>query len=60
MAVEENEFQRHAIAAHAAQQLAGPARAISGFQELLIEQVQGLGLVHMTPDLEGSALLLRN
>ena len=52
MAVEENEFQRHAIAAHAAQQLAGPARAISGFQELLLEQVQGLGLVHMKADLD--------
>ena len=48
----ENAFQRHAIAAHVAQQLAGPARAISGFQELLIEQVQNLGLLHMTPDLE--------
>jgi adenylate cyclase len=47
-----NEFQRHAIAVHVAQQLAGPARAISGFQELLTEQVQDLGLVHMTPDLE--------
>ncbi|MER9132153.1 adenylate/guanylate cyclase domain-containing protein [Mesorhizobium sp. M0768] len=47
-----NKFQRHAIAVHLAQQLAGPARAISGFQELLTEQVQDLGLVHMTPDLE--------
>jgi class 3 adenylate cyclase/CheY-like chemotaxis protein len=48
----ENDFQRHAIAAHVAQQLAGPARAISGFQELLVEQVRNLGLVHMIPDLE--------
>lgn len=48
----DNKFQRNAIAAHVAQQLAGPARAISGFQELLIEQVQNLGLLHMTPDLE--------
>ncbi|HEV2900601.1 MAG TPA: adenylate/guanylate cyclase domain-containing protein [Pseudaminobacter sp.] len=47
-----NEFQRHAIAAHLAQRLAGPARAISGFQELLLEQVQNHGLVHITPDLE--------
>ncbi|MER8382215.1 MULTISPECIES: adenylate/guanylate cyclase domain-containing protein [unclassified Mesorhizobium] len=47
-----NKFQRHAIAVHLAQQLAGPARAISGFQELLTEQVQDLGLAHMRPDLE--------
>jgi adenylate cyclase len=47
-----NEFQRHAIAAHLAQTLAGPARAISGFQELLLEQVQNHSLVHITPDLE--------
>ncbi|MER8454023.1 response regulator [Mesorhizobium sp. M1428] len=47
-----NKFQRHAIAVHLAQQLAGPARAISGLQELLTEQVQDLGLVHMTPDLQ--------
>lgn len=48
----ENDFQRHAIAAHAAQRLAGPARAILGFQELLTDQVQKLGLVHMKPDVE--------
>ncbi|TJW69414.1 MAG: adenylate cyclase, partial [Mesorhizobium sp.] len=47
-----NEFQRHAIAAHLAQTLAGPARAILGFQELLLEQVQNHSLVHITPDLE--------
>src|SRR5687768_4447444 len=47
-----NEFQRHAIAAHLAQRLAGPARAISGFQDLLLEQVQNHGRVHITPDLE--------
>ena len=50
--IEGNLPSRHAIAVHVAQQLAGPARAISGFQELLTEQVQSLGLVHMTPDLE--------
>ncbi|MFU0504828.1 adenylate/guanylate cyclase domain-containing protein [Pseudaminobacter sp. NGMCC 1.201702] len=48
----QNEFQRHAIAAHLAQQLAGPARAISGFQELLFEQVRKLGVAHIAPDLE--------
>lgn len=48
----ENDFQRHAIAAHVAQRLAGPARAIFGFQELLIDQVQKLGLVQMKPDLD--------
>lgn len=48
----ENDFQRHAIAAHVAQQLAGPARAISEFQELLIDQVRALGLAHTIPDLE--------
>jgi class 3 adenylate cyclase/CheY-like chemotaxis protein len=47
-----NEFQRHAIAAHLAQRLAGPARAISGFQELLMEQVRNHRLVHVTPDLD--------
>jgi class 3 adenylate cyclase/CheY-like chemotaxis protein len=48
----ENDFQRHAIAAHVAQQFSGPARAILGFQELLIDQVQNVGLRHMKSDLE--------
>lgn len=48
----DNEFQRHVIATHIAQQLAGPARAISGFQELLVEQVRDLGLLHMMTDLK--------
>src|SRR5262245_16407649 len=48
----ENEFQRHAIVAHVAQQLAGPARAITGVQELLTEQVRDLGLADLMPDLE--------
>jgi adenylate cyclase len=47
-----NEFQRQAIAAHVAQRLAGPARAILGFQELLLEQARDLGLTHMQTDLE--------
>jgi adenylate cyclase len=47
-----NEFQRHAIAAHVAQRLAGPARAILGFHELLLEQARDLGLTHMQTDLE--------
>jgi adenylate cyclase len=47
-----NEFQRHAIAAHVSQRLAGPARAILGFQELLLEQARDLGLTHMQTDLE--------
>ena len=51
----ENDFQRQAIVAHVAQQLAGPARAITGFQELLTEQARDLGLVDLMPDLEGSA-----
>ena len=48
----ENDFQRQAIIAHVAQQLAGPARAITGFQELLTEQVRDLGLTDLVPDLE--------
>jgi class 3 adenylate cyclase len=53
----DNELLGHVVAAHIAQQLAEPARAISGFQELLVEQVQDLGLVHVMPDLKrvGSA-----
>ncbi|WP_157015549.1 adenylate/guanylate cyclase domain-containing protein [Mesorhizobium xinjiangense] len=47
-----NEFQRNAIAAHVAQRLAGPARAILGFQELLLEQARDLGLADMQTDLE--------
>ncbi|BCH22524.1 adenylate cyclase [Mesorhizobium sp. L-8-10] len=47
-----NEFQRNAIAAHVAQRLAGPARAILGFQELLTEQARDFGLTHMLTDLE--------
>ena len=44
-------FQHHAIAVHAEQQLAGPARAIAGIQELLLEQVQELGLTSLSEDL---------
>jgi class 3 adenylate cyclase/CheY-like chemotaxis protein len=47
-----NEFQRQAIAAHVVQRLAGPARAILGFQELLGEQARDLGLTHIQTDLE--------
>ncbi|WP_353646325.1 adenylate/guanylate cyclase domain-containing protein [Mesorhizobium sp. WSM2239] len=47
-----NEFQRHAIAAHVTQRLAGPARAILGFQELLLEQARDLGLTNLETDLE--------
>ncbi|MDK1493235.1 adenylate/guanylate cyclase domain-containing protein [Sinorhizobium sp. 7-81] len=47
-----NQFQRQAIAAHVEQRLAGPARAIMGFQELLLEQARELGLPHMQADLE--------
>nr|WP_240992446.1 response regulator [Mesorhizobium ciceri] len=35
-----------------AQRLAGPARAILGFQELLLEQARDLRLTHMQTDLE--------
>ena len=48
----ENEFQRQAIVTHVAQQLAGPARAITGFQELMTEQARDLGLDDLMPDLE--------
>ena len=48
----ENNFQRQAIVAHVAQQLAGPARAITGFQELVKEQARDLGLADLMPDLE--------
>ena len=48
----DNDFQRQAIVAHVAQQLAGPSRAITGFQELLTEQARDLGLVDLMPDLE--------
>ncbi|THK39507.1 response regulator [Ensifer sp. MPMI2T] len=54
-----NEFQRQAIAAHVAQRLAGPARAILGFQELLIEQARDLGLPHIRPDLERIGIAAR-
>ncbi len=47
-----NEFQRQAIAAHVEQRLAGPARAILGFQELLFEQARDLGLTRLLSDLE--------
>ncbi|WEJ38871.1 hypothetical protein N0R80_24515 (plasmid) [Sinorhizobium sp. C101] len=47
-----NDFQHQAIAAHVAQRLAGPARAILGFQELLIEQARDLGLIHIKSDLD--------
>ena len=57
-----NEFQRHAIVAHVAQQLAGPARAITGFHELLTEQARDLGLAELMPDLQrvGAAAELLN
>src|SRR5690606_32027204 len=45
------DFRHHAIAAHLAQQLAGPARAIAGIQELLVEQVEDLGLASLSDDL---------
>ncbi|MGB3386890.1 MAG: adenylate/guanylate cyclase domain-containing protein [Pseudaminobacter sp.] len=48
----ENEFQRRALAAHVAQQLVGSARAIQGFQELLVEQARGLRLTQVMPDIE--------
>ncbi len=47
-----NEFQRQALATHVAQRMAGPAQAILGFQELLLEQARDLGLIHMLADLE--------
>ncbi|MCA1493435.1 response regulator [Ensifer sp. NBAIM29] len=47
-----NEFQRQAIAAHVEQRLAGPARAILGFQELLLEQARDCGLTRLLSDLE--------
>ncbi|CCE98105.1 adenylate/guanylate cyclase domain-containing protein [Sinorhizobium fredii] len=47
-----NEFQRQALATHVAQRMAGPAQAILGFQELLLEQARDLGLNHMLADLE--------
>lgn len=47
-----NDFQRQAIAAHVAQRLAGPARAILSFQELLIEQARDLGLLHTKSDID--------
>ncbi len=47
-----NDFQHQAIAAHVAQRLAGPARAILGFQELLVEQARDLGLIHIKSDLD--------
>lgn len=55
----ENEFQRRAVAAHVAQQLVGSARAIQGFQDLLIEQARGLGLAQVTPDIERVGIAAR-
>lgn len=48
----QSEFQRHAMATHIAQRLAGPARAILGVQELLCEQARDLSLTYMHGDLE--------
>jgi class 3 adenylate cyclase/CheY-like chemotaxis protein len=47
-----NEFQRQALATHVAQRMAGPAQAILGFQDLLLEQARDLGLSHLLADLE--------
>ncbi len=47
----EGGFQHHAIATHAEQQLAGPARAIAGIQELLVEQIEELGLASLSADI---------
>jgi class 3 adenylate cyclase len=44
------DFQHQAIAAHVAQQLSGPARAIAGLQELLVEQVHDRGFVSLAGD----------
>jgi adenylate cyclase len=46
------DLRRQVIAAHVAQQLVGPARAISGFQEFLVEQAHDLGLARVMPDLD--------
>lgn len=55
----ESEFQRRAVAAHVAQQLVGPARAIQGFQDLLIEQARSLGLVQVVADIERIGIAAR-
>ncbi|TCN24710.1 adenylate/guanylate cyclase domain-containing protein [Sinorhizobium americanum] len=47
-----NEFQRQALATHVAQRMAGPAQAILGFQELLLEQARDLGACELLADLE--------
>jgi adenylate cyclase len=58
----ESDFQRLAIVTHVAQQLAGPARAITGLQELVTEHARDLGLNDVMPDLErvGAAALQLN
>ena len=49
----ESDFQRQAIVTHVAQQLAGPARAITGFQELMTEHARDLGLEDLMPEMDG-------
>ncbi len=48
----ETELGKSAFAAHLAQDLAGPAQAILGFQELAVEQARTIGLGHLLPDFE--------
>ena len=46
------DFERNALAAHAAQRLAGPAQALLGLHELLNEQAGTSGLDDLRPDLD--------
>lgn len=49
---QDSELRERAIAAHLAQQLGGPAKAILAYQDLVVEQARELGLNDLLPDLE--------
>ena len=47
-----SDFERNALAAHAAQQLAGPAQALIGLSDLLNERTSSSGLPELQADLD--------
>jgi len=59
MMSEDGDLQHRALAAHIAQELGGPSRAISGYLELIVEQAREHGLSDILADLDkvnGAAL----
>lgn len=53
------EFERNALAAHASQRLAGPAQALLGLYDLLIEQAGSSDLRELRADLDRIGLAVR-